>query len=284
MLQDGSFEDIDVWLAPEKRDWILVGLAEAEGMASRLEGSVGRGVEELSSDGRVAFFAKGVIKGDWLLTLAVDTSKRHGQQDREVFDEIDPNAYYTLYGDRTWQYNNAESQYPVYVKLEKNTFQALFGDYETGFTETELGRYTRRLSGLKADYESEDTSFTAFASETNQSFIKDEFAADGTSGPYRLSVAPLVRSSEVIKIETRDRLRPDIILSERLLNRYSDYEIDYVTGELFFRQPVSATDAALNPNVIVVDYETTEAAERGITAGFGPRSASWMARSKLAQP
>jgi uncharacterized repeat protein (TIGR01451 family) len=267
LLQDGSYEDIDIWLAPEKRDWIVVGLAEAEGMASRLEGSGGRDIEELSSDGRVAFFAKGVIKGDWLLTLAVDTAKRRGQQDREVFDEIDPNAYYTLYGDRTWQYNNAESQYPVYVKLEKNTFQALFGDYETGFAETELGRYTRRLSGLKADYESEDTSFTAFASETNQSFIKDEFAADGTSGPYRLSVAPLVRSSEVIKIETRDRLRPDIILSERLLNRYSDYEIDYVSGELFFRQPVSATDGALNPNVIVVDYETTEAAERGITAG-----------------
>ncbi|MEL6665001.1 MAG: hypothetical protein AAFQ24_02620 [Pseudomonadota bacterium] len=268
LLQDGSYEDIDVWLAPEKRDWIVVGVAEIEGMASKLEDAGGRSIDELSSDGRIAFFAKGVIKGDWLLTLAVDTAKRRGSQDREVFDEIDPNAYYTLYGDRTWQYNNAESQYPVYVKLEKNTFQAVFGDYETGFTETELGRYTRRLSGLKADYESEDASFTAFASETNQSFIKDEIAADGTSGPFRLSVAPLVRSSEVIKIETRDRLRPDVILGERLLNRYSDYEIDYTTGELFFRQPVSATDAALNPNVIVIDYETSEAAERGITAGL----------------
>lgn len=268
LLQDGSYEDIDVWLAPEKRDWIVVGVAEIEGMATRLEDAQGRNIDELSSDGRVAFFAKGVIKGDWLLTLAVDTAKRRGGQDREVFDEIDPNAYYTLYGDRTWQYNNAESQYPVYVKLEKNTFQAVFGDYETGFTETELGRYTRRLSGLKADYESEDTSFTAFASETNQSFLKDEIAADGTSGPFRLRAAPLVRSSEVIKIETRDRLRPDVVVAERVLNRYSDYEIDYTTGELFFRQPVSATDAGLNPNVIVVDYETSEAAERGITAGL----------------
>lgn len=268
LLQDGSYEDIDVWLAPEKRDWIVVGVAEVEGMATALEDAQGRRIEELSSDGRVAFFAKGVIKGDWLLTLAVDTAKRRGSQDREVFDEIDPNAYYTLYGDRTWQYNNAESQYPVYVKLEKNTFQAVFGDYETGFSDTELGRYTRRLSGLKADYESKDTSATAFASETNQSFIKDEIAADGTSGPYRLSVAPLVRSSEIITIETRDRLRPDVTVRERLLNRYSDYEIDYTTGELFFRQPVSATDAGLNPNVIVIDYETSEAAERGITAGL----------------
>lgn len=265
-LQDGSYEDIDVWLAPEKRDWIIVGLAEAEGMSSSLEDADGRDVEELMSDGRLAFFAKGMIKGDWLLTVAIDTAKRRGAQDGEIFDEIDPNAYYTLYGDRTWQNNNAESRYPVYVKLEKNTFQAVFGDFETGFTETDLGRYSRRLSGLKADYESDDVSFTAFAAETNQQFMKDEIAADGTSGPYVLASAPLVRSSEVITVETRDRLRPDEILATRILSRYIDYEIDYITGELFFRQPVSATDGSLNPNVIVVDYETSDDGERGITA------------------
>lgn len=266
-LQDGSIEDIDVWLAPEKRDWIIVGIAEAERTGAWLEETNGREALERHEDGRLAFFAKGVIKGDWLLTLAVDTAKRRGSRDDEVFDEIDPNAYYTLYGDRTWQNNNAESRYPVYVKLEKNTFQAVFGDFETGFIETDLGRYSRRMSGLKADYESEQVSITAFAAETNQTFMKDELAADGTSGPFQLQSAPLVRSSEVITIETRDRFRPDEILSQRLLSRYIDYEIDYVTGELFFRQPIAATDAGLNPNVIVIDYETSDDGERGVTAG-----------------
>lgn len=266
-LQDGAIEEIDVWLAPEKRDWIIVGVAEAETGSTRLAEANGRELLESGNDGRLAFFAKGVIKGDWLLTVAVDTAKRRGAQDGEIFDEIDPNAYYTLYGDRTWQNNNAESRYPVYVKLEKNTFQAVFGDFETGFTETDLGRYSRRMSGLKADYESEDVSITAFAAETNQTFVKDELAADGTSGPFTLQSAPLVRSSEVITIETRDRFRSDIILSQRLLSRYIDYEIDYVSGELFFRQPVAATDISLNPNVIVVDYETSESGERGVTAG-----------------
>ncbi|MCR9268875.1 MAG: DUF11 domain-containing protein [Hyphomonadaceae bacterium] len=278
-LEDGSLEDIDVWLAPEKRDWIVVGLAEIEGMASKLEDTNGRRVDELMSDGRLAFFAKGMVKGDWLLTVAVDTAKRRGAQDGEIFDRIDPNAYYTLYGDRTWQFNDAESRYPVYVKLEKNTFQAVFGDYETGFTETDLGRYSRRMSGLKADYESEALTVTAFAAETNQTFIKDEIAADGTSGPYRLRSAPLVRSSEVITIETRNRLRPDEIVSLTPLNRYIDYEIDYITGELFFRQPVAATDSGLNPNVIVVDYETSDQGDRGVTAGF--RAASRIADGRI---
>lgn len=267
-LADGTNKDLDVWLRPEKRDWILVGLAEAEGLATTFEAAEGRSADELMSDGRLAFFAKGVVKGDWLLTVAVDTAKRRGDADGELFDEVDPNAYYTLYGDRTWQFNNAESRYPVYVKLEKNMFQAVFGDYETGFTETELGRYSRRLSGLKADYESRDVSVTAFAAETNQAFVKDELAADGTSGPFRLQAAPLVRASEVITVETRDRFRADRVVATRLLSRYIDYEIDYTTGELFFRQPIAATDAALNPNVIVIDYETSDAVERGITAGL----------------
>ena len=278
-LEDGSTQEIDVWLKPEKRDWIIVGLAEAEGMATKLENAEGRRVDEFTRDGRLAFFAKGVIKGDWLLTVALDTAKRRGAQDGEIFDRIDPNAYYTLYGDRTWQNNDAESRYPVYVKLERNTFQAVFGDYETGFTETDLGRYSRRLSGLKADFESESLSLTAFAAETNQSFVKDELPADGTSGPYRLRAAPLVRSSEIITVETRNRLRPDEVMGVRPLSRYIDYEIDYTTGELFFRQPVAATDASLNPNVIVVDYETSDVGARGVTAGL--RAATRFAEGKV---
>lgn len=266
-LADGEIEEIDAWLAPEQREWIIVGLAEIEGASTRFEDVPGRDLLERTADGRLAFFAKGMVKGEWLLTVAVDTAKRRGAADGELFDEIDPNAYYTLYGDRTWQNNDAESRYPVYVKLEKNMFQAVFGDFETDFTETDLGRYSRRLSGLKTDYESEDVSITAFAAETNQTFMKDELAADGTSGPFRLNSAPLIRSSEVIVVETRDRFRPDVIVNQRLMNRYVDYEIDYVTGELFFRQPIAVTDATLNPNVIVVDYETSEGGQRGVTAG-----------------
>ncbi len=266
-LQNGRTEMIDVWLKPEKREWIVVGLAEAEGFLSNLSEDDDGDAEDLMTDGRLAFFAKGMIKGDWLLTVAVDTAKRRGSSDGEIFDEIDPNAYYTLYGDRTWQYNDAESRYPVYVKLEKNMFQALFGDFETDLNQTELGRYSRRLTGIKADYEGEQISVTAFAAETNQTFQKDEIAADGTSGPYILKQAPLIRSSEVITIETRERFRPDQVLLRRPLTRFIDYDIDYETGELFFRQPVDATDSSLNPNVIVIDYETSQAAERGVTAG-----------------
>lgn len=266
-LREGRFEDITAYLRPEKRDWILVGLAEGELGYRALDDASPITGDELLRDGRIALFAKGMVRGEWLLTLAIDTAKRRGDRDDELFEDIDPNAYYTLYGDRTYQNHDAESRYPLFLKLEKNTAQILFGDFNTDLTDTELGRYNRRLSGLRVINEGERVSVTGFAAETNQGFVKDELAADGTSGPYRLTTAPIVRNSEIITVETRDRLRQDVIISQRTLTRYVDYEIDYTSGELIFRRPVDATDTQFNENVIVVDYEAVSDAERNLTYG-----------------
>ena len=143
----------------------------------------------------------------------------------------------------------------------------LFGDYDTGLTETVLGRYSRRLSGLQAIHEGQNTSLSVFAAETNQGFVKDELAADGTSGPYRLSNTRLLRNSEQIRVETRDRFRPDQIVNVQTMVRYVDYEIDFDLGQIIFRHPVNATDAGFNTNVIVVEYETSAEVERNVSAG-----------------
>ena len=267
-LDDGRQENIEVFLRPEKRDWIIVGLAEGSAGLERLDGPGAIDSNDLLNEGRVAFFAKGVIKGDWLLTLAVDTAKRRGDADGDLFGgQIDPNAFYTLFGDRTFQDKEAESRYPFYVKLEKNTFQTLFGDYDTDLNDTTLARYNRRLSGLSTLYEGKSVSFSGFAAETNQGFTRDEFAADGTSGPFTLTAAPLVRNSDAIFVETRDRFRPDEIINILRLTRFVDYDIDFDTGQVIFRRPISATDDAFNPKVIVAEYESSAPAERNLIAG-----------------
>jgi len=84
-LDNGQYEEIDAYLTPEKRDWILVGLAEGSLGLERLDGPGPIDADDLLNDGRLAFFAKGVIKGDWLLTLAVDTAKRRGNADGDLF-------------------------------------------------------------------------------------------------------------------------------------------------------------------------------------------------------
>lgn len=269
-LDNGRQQEIDVFLRPEKREWILVGLADGALGLDQIDGPGPRSADDLLSDGRLAFFAKGVVRGDWLLTLAVDTARKRGRDgaDGDLFEgDIDPNAFYTLYGDRTFQDREAESRYPLFVKLERDTFQVLFGDFDTDLEDTRLSRYSRRLSGLKSVYETDSVSVSAFAAETNQGFVREELAADGTSGPYRLAGAPLLRNSETIFVETRDRFRPDEVRSILTLARYVDYEIDFDTGELFFRRPVNATDDGFHPNVIIVEYETSAATDRNVTAG-----------------
>ena len=269
-LDTGRQVPIYMYLEPEKRDWILVGLAEGTAAYQDVDGnlnSFGADADDVVTDGRVAFFAKGLIKGNWLLTLAVDTDKRRGGRDGEFAGEIDPNAYYTIYGDRTYQEFEGVSRYPVFVKLEKRQAYALFGDFDTNVTEGRLTSYNRKLTGLKAEYIGDDLQVLGFAAETNQGFTKDEIAAEGLSGPYQLSNERVIPQSEEVIVETRDRVRPDVILERKTLVRFLDYTLDYFTGELIFRLPVDATDANFNPNVIVVDYETSEDAERNITAG-----------------
>ena len=270
-LDDGREITLFMYLEPEKRDWIIVGLAEGSVAYNNLKNETvalsAGAADDLMKDGRVAFFAKGLIKGDWLMTLAVDTDKRRGNRDGDFETHIDPNAYYTLYGDRSYNEFEAASRYPVYVKLEKKHFYAMFGDYNTNITEGKLTRYSRHLSGFKAEYLGERFQAIGFGAETNQGFAKDEIPAQGTSGPYYLSNVPVLANSEKIIIETRDRARADKILASRHLVRHLDYTLDNLTGEIIFRLPVDASDSGFNPNVIVVDYETSGDAERNFTYG-----------------
>ena len=271
-LDDNKEQEITAFLKSALREWIVVGLAEGGGGLERSNGSANEPASiasgrELIGDGRIAVFAKGTVRKNWLVTLAADTAKGRGDRDDELFDIIDPDARFPLYGDRSVQEFEAQSRFPVYAKVERGGFRGLFGDYDTGLTDSKLGRFSRRLAGLKADYESDRFSLSGFAAQTNQEFVKDEIAADGTSGPFNLSVTPLVRNSETISIETRDRFRPDIVLGVQRMTRYADYDIDFITGEVVFRLPVPAAQGSDSYNVIVADYETSASVERDLTVG-----------------
>ncbi|XOV89363.1 MAG: OmpA family protein [Pseudomonadota bacterium] len=255
---DEQDTEIELFVAPEKRDWIMVGLAEGslaqQKLSGNMEGLADAGLDdEFSADGRVAFYAKGQIKGEYILTIAYDTAK---EKKNALSQAIDPSAYYTLYGDRSTLQYDASSNEKLFLKLEKHQFSALFGDFTTGLTVNELSSYSRNFTGLKTEYEGDRFEFSAFASEANQAFVKDEIRGDGTSGLYRLSAGGILINSEKIRLETRDRFRSERILESVDMRRYVDYNIDYDAGTIFFKQPVYSQDPAFNPVFIVADYET----------------------------
>ncbi len=269
-------QEVHPWLTPGERDWIIVGLAEGTAGYNTLSGnmeSLGSDIDDkYYQDGRLAFFAKGMIKGKWLLTLAYDSDKNGNARNNDSLHQIiNPHKYYTLYGDATQQGYEAASARSLYVKLERDKFYALFGDFATGLNVTELSRYSRNLNGLKSEMKGERFDFNVFASDTNQAFVKDEIRGDGTSGLYRLSRKNIVMNSESLTIETRDRFRSEVIISSQKLSRYIDYSIDYEAGSIFFKSPVFSRDENFNPITIVVDYESFDGTD--MSYNFGGRGA-----------
>ena len=275
---NGATQEVKARLVPEYRDWILVGLAEGTTGYNTVSGNMeslraSNPEEHYYSNERVAFFAKGTIKGEWLITAAYDSDKqRTGSTGNSLFQTIDPNSYYTIYGDGSSQMYDAASQEKLYLRIERENFYALFGDYNSGLTVTELSRYSRSMTGLKSEYRSRDFDVTVFGSETAQSFVKDELRGDGTSGLYRLSRKSIVVNSEKITIESRDRFHSEVITESRQLNRFIDYSIDYDNGTIFFKSPVANRDDKLNPVYIMVDYEILNAGKESLT--YGGRAAA----------
>lgn len=271
-LADGKVKRVTAWLEPEMRDWIMVGLAEGTLGYNKLSGNLQNFEhndfdEEFYADGRIAFFAKGRVKGDWLLTAAFDSDRGRFESDNRVNQLIDPDTYYTIYGDATRQKHEASSAEKLYIKIEKQRFYAVYGDIDTDLNATELSQYSRRLTGLKSEYEHDNITLKGFAAESLNEFLKDEIQGNGTSGLYRLSGTDIVINSERIRIETRDRFRSEVILESEELTRHLEYSIDYQDGTLFFRQPIPSRDASLNPIFIVVDYEVEAPVKGDITAG-----------------
>ena len=63
--------------------------------------------------------------------------------------------FYTIYADNSNSQYDAPSSEKLYLKIEKDNFYALFGDYQTDMSLTELASYQRTLNGIKTEYQGE---------------------------------------------------------------------------------------------------------------------------------
>lgn len=250
---------IDDWITPGDQPWTLIALAEGAlgsadigGLMERL-GTDGR---EQRTEGRVALYAKGQILGKFLLTAAYDSAKQ--RDDQRLLGTIDPNSYYTVFGDGSDRRFDAASREKLYLRIESASFNALYGDFITGFDQTDLAAYRRTATGVRAEARDGKWHADAFAANISSSQRRDEIQGNGLSGPYRLSTRAILPNSERIVLEVRDRFRSEVIVSRQELTRFVDYDIDLLAGTVRFRQPILSRDPDLNPQFIVIDYEVDE--------------------------
>ena len=159
--------------------------------------------------GRTAFFLKGKIRGDYLLTAAYDSEKT--TRDR-LFRDIQPDEYYPIYGDSAQRGFDTQSTGRLYVRIDKDKSYLLYGDYTTASSDTvrQISQYSRSLNGVKGHYETDiqgHSGSDGFAAHDTLRQMVEEFAANGTSGPFQLRHGDLYLNSEQVVL-TRDRNQP----------------------------------------------------------------------------
>ena len=218
---------------------------------------------------RSAFFFKGTVQGDYLLTAAFDSDK--AQHDR-LFRDIRPDEFYPVYGDASIRGFEAQSSQKLYVRIDKNRSYLLYGDFTTASSAEvrQLSQSNRTLTGVKTVYEDTVLRATSYASRTAQTQQVEEFASVGTSGPYFLSAgggAELVVNSEVVTIVVRDRVQPGVVLSSTPVTRFVDYTLEPYTRRLLFTHAIASVDTRLNPQSIRVTYEVNSGGAEFLVAG-----------------
>lgn len=230
------------------------------------------GNDDYTASGRAAMFLKGKVRGDYLLTLAYDSDKK-GER---LFRDIDPGEYYPIYGDSSAKGFDAQSTSKLYVRLDKGRSFAMYGDLKTQIDNDEgikLGQYNRTLTGLKAQFEDNNTRVTAFLAETSTSQRVNETRGLGISGPYPLAedFDAVLENSETVEVITRDANNPGLIINRETLTRFADYEIDPISRSLFLKSPIASQDIEGNPIYIRVTVEVDEGGEDYLVGGIAAK-------------
>lgn len=206
---------------------------------------------------RAAFYIKGAVKGEYLLTAAYDSDKN--TRDR-LFRDIQPDEFYPVYGDASSKVFDAQTTQRLYVRVDKHRSYLLWGDFSsTSSPEVrQLSQTNRALTGLRHHYERGGVRVDSFASHDNLNQVVEELAANGTSGPFFIKGAgDLYAGSERVEVITRDRQNPSVILRITPAVRFSGYTIDPLTKTLMFTSPVHSVDGELNPQTIRLTYEVS---------------------------
>ncbi|WP_234026855.1 hypothetical protein [Erythrobacter sp. HKB08] len=261
-------QQLETWIAPGDIDWTVVGLAEASiGSRTVADGMdrAGNFASDLGEEARVAVYAKGPVAKDLLVTFAYDSAKDRG--DQRVLGTLDPQAYYTVFGDASVRQFDAASREKVYARVEGPAFNVQYGDFETNFDQTRLANYRRVATGVSGEARIGQFGIKAFGAEAGTRFRRDEIQGQGISGPYRLGSRAIVPNTENVILEVRDRFRSELIVERRELTRFLDYDIDFLAGTISFKQPVLSRDFDLNPQFIVIEYETDQLGGGVMNAG-----------------
>lgn len=255
------------------------------------------------SEGRLAFYLKGKLRGKYLVTAQADTQDRElkylfrdfTQADaQDVFRRLDPDLYYPVYGDDSTTYRDVDTQGRLYLRVDWDQSQAVWANYATGITGTEYGQYVRSLYGGALNWRSLEATplgearsqVKVFGSEAQSAPGHSEFLGTGGS-LYYLRHTDVLPGSEQVVLEVRDRTTGRTE-TRATLQEGVDYEIDNLQGRLILTRPLAqltrenvrsiTRDMPLDgyDQLLLVDYEYVPLGFSSNDVTYGARGRQWI--------
>lgn len=278
---------------------LTLGSQNSDGPADFLASS-DEDFDDVYLNGRGAMYVKGRLKGDYVVTGAIDTGEDRledifrnldDKDPRQLLRRLDADRFYPVYGDDSTLVEDAPTQGRFYVRVEKDDSHVMWGNFATQITSTEFAHLDRGLYGGIADYNSQNvTSFgerttqvTGFAADPGTLPAREEFRGTGGS-VYFLERQDLSIGSERLRVEVRDKVS-GLVIETRDLRPQEDYDVDYIQGRILLSDPLQSTsrdnqvvrDGALSGNdvFLVARYEYTPSLSDVDGYTLGGRATHW---------
>jgi outer membrane protein OmpA-like peptidoglycan-associated protein len=294
-------------------DWFFLGLADLTLGRNSTSGPAALVTADASDhfdnqvylDGRLAFYLKGKVKGEWLLTASADTREQplrslfsnFAEKDpKYLLRRLDPDKYYPVYGDDSTTIDDAPTQGKFFVRLEKglgpDNMQVMWGNFQTTLTGTDFANFNRALYGARGrlvsdtatQYGEKRGKVEVFAAQPGTLQARNEFRGTGGS-LYYLRNLDITPGSERVWIEIRDK-DSGIVLSTQPLVAVQDYEVNAIQGRISLREALASTAGAGtlvqagsfggHPVHMVVSYEYSPAVANIEEMVVGGRGSVWV--------
>lgn len=249
-------------LSIANRDWFYVALADITVGRNRTTGPAQLVTQDtyhyenkVYVDGRGAFYLRGLIKGEYLLTASADTREQplrdlfsnfSSKDPRYLLRRIDPDRYYPVYGDDATIVDDAPTQGKFYVRLQKDDSHIMWelpdlvDRHRAHAIQPRPLRRERGLApGRVRHYGEKRTAVNAFAAEPGTLQSREEFRGTGGS-LYYLRHQDITLGSERVWVEIRDK-DSGLILSRTPLRPNEDFEVNYLQGRIILRSPLPST-------------------------------------------
>lgn len=247
---------VGVHVLPELRPLIVTGSGEiGVGAAPQAYGAV---------------TARGTVGRETTVSVTWDSRRAHA--DDEFFaggyDPLDEARYPTV-GDGSERRVLAGATQTLSARVENGFDWLELGDVRTADFggDGRLGVYQRALTGVSGRMQTGAATWHGYASLTDQVLSQQQRRGEGTSGPYRFG-GGIRPGTERVAVEVRALDNAARVIARQELARFTDYQVDYATGDILLNRPLPAADAAGNPVFLVAMIERRSGGERRVIGGL----------------